>query len=121
MCETCQHGCWTEIERPHMASLRAARRSEGARPAASQGELICSNRKPGRPPTEVVRWLVPVAAVIGAGRGRVVVVLSEIAALGEARGRDLRDQRESGDKCLHDTSPWFPTVVREFLQRGDPS
>jgi hypothetical protein len=75
------------------------------RPAASQGGLICSDRKLGRPPTEVVRWLVPVAAVIGAGRGRVVVVLSEIAALGEARGRDQSDQRESSDKCLHDTSP----------------
>src|SRR5260221_13873763 len=102
MCETCQHGCWTEIERPALG-LAARRAKVGGRasrsvvstrcwPAASQGELICSNRKPGRP------------AVIGAGRGRVVVVLSEIAALGEARGRDLRDQRESGDKCLHDTS-----------------
>jgi hypothetical protein len=46
-------------------------------------------------------------------------VLSEIAALGEARCRDQRDQRESSDKCLHDTSPWFRTVVREFLQRGE--
>ena len=87
------------------------------RPAASQGGLICSDRKLGRPPTEVVRWLVPVAAVIGASWGRVVVVLSEIAALGEARSRDQRDKRESSDKCLHDTSPWFRTVV---LQRGKP-
>ena len=87
------------------------------RPAASQGGLICSDRKLGRPPTEVVRWLVPVAAVIGASWGRVVVVLSEIAALGEARSRDQRDKRESSDKCLHDTSPWFRTVV---LQHGKP-
>jgi hypothetical protein len=48
-------------------------------------------------------------------------VLSEIAALGEARGRDQRDQRKSSDKCLHDTSPWFRIVVRESCSVGNQS
>src|SRR4029450_1877885 len=90
-------------------------------PAASRGRgCRLMSAGPVEPQAENARLLakslVAVAPESGARRGHGGCVCS----LGERRDRNQRDQRESGDEFLHDTSPWWKTLSCFLQQHGSP-